>query len=49
MLDREIVTAGCEIHTKQINTLCRKNVEFFKDKFMVTYIYHWAVVYSRVY
>ena len=49
MLDREIVTAGCEIHTKQINTLCRKNVEFLKDKFRVTYIDHWAVVYSWVY
>jgi len=46
MLDREIVTAGCEIHTKQINTLCRTNVEFLKDKFRVTCIDHWAAVYS---
>jgi hypothetical protein len=38
MLDREIVTACCEIHTKQINTLCRKNVEFLKCKFGGTYI-----------
>jgi len=40
MLDREIVTAGYEIHTKQINTLCRENVEYLKDKFSVTYIDH---------
>ena len=33
------MTAGCEIHTKQINTLCRKNVEFFKDKFIGKYVY----------
>ena len=49
MLDREIVTAGCEIHTKQINTLCRENVEYLKDKFSVTYIDHWVLVYSWVY
>ena len=49
MLDREIVTAGCEIHTKQINTLWRKNVEYLKDKFSGTYIGHWALVYSWVY
>ena len=44
MLDRKIVTAGCEIHTKQINTLWRKNVEYLKDKFSGTYIDHWALV-----
>ena len=49
MLDGEIVTASCEIHTKPINTFCRKNVEFFKYKFMVAYIDHWAVVDSWVY
>ena len=49
MLDREIATAGCEIHTKQINTLCRKNVEFLKDKFKFTYIDHLAVVDSWIY
>ena len=49
MLDREIVTACCEIRTKQITALCRKNVEFFKDKFNSTYIYHWALVDSWVY
>ena len=49
MLDGEILTAGCEIHTKQINTLCRKNVEFLKDKFNVIYIDHCTAVYSRLY
>jgi hypothetical protein len=49
MLDREIVTSGCEIHTKQINTLCRKSVEFLKDKFSGTLIDHWASVDSWVY
>ena len=49
MLDKKTVTAGGEIHTKQINTLCRKNVEFLKDQFSVTYIDRWAVVYSWVY
>jgi adenine deaminase len=42
------VTAVCEIHTKQIKTLCRKNVEFLKDTFKVTYIDHCAVVDSWV-
>jgi len=46
MLDREIVTAACEIQTKQINTLCRKNVEFFKDKFNVTNTYIDDLVFS---
>ena len=49
MLDREIVTAGCEIHTKQINTLCRKNVEYLKDKFNGTYIAHCALLDSWLY
>jgi len=49
MLDRKIVTACCEIHTKQINTLCTKNVEFLKDKFSGTCIEHWALVYSWIY
>jgi len=43
------VTAGCKIHTKQINTLCRKNVEFFNDNFSGTYIDHCALLYSWVY
>jgi hypothetical protein len=49
MLDWEIATACCEIHTKQINTLCRKNVEFLKDKFSGTFIDHWALVDLWVY
>ena len=49
MLDREIMTACCEIHTKQINTLCRKNVEFFNDKFSGIHIDHWAFVDLWVY
>jgi len=49
MLDREIATAGCVIHTKQINILCRQNVEFLKDKLSGTYIDHWVLVYSWVY
>jgi hypothetical protein len=35
MLDREIVTACCEIHTKQINALRRKNVEFLRINLVV--------------
>jgi len=49
MLDREIVTACCKIHTKQINTLCCKNVGFLKHKFSGTYIDHWALVDSWLY
>jgi len=49
MLERELVTVCCEIHTKQINALCRKNVEFLKDKFSGTYIDHCALVDSWVY
>jgi hypothetical protein len=43
------VTALCEIHTKQINTLCRKNIEYLKDKFSATYIGHWTIVDLWVY
>jgi hypothetical protein len=32
MLEQEIVTDCCEIHTKQINAICVKNVEFWNDK-----------------
>jgi hypothetical protein len=49
MLDGEIVTACCEIHTKQINTLYRKDVEFLKDKFSGTYIDHRFLVDSCLY
>jgi hypothetical protein len=49
MLDREIMTACSEIHTKEINTLCRKNVENLKDKLSGTYIDHRALVDSWVY
>jgi hypothetical protein len=49
MLDREIVTDCCEIHTEQIDILCRKNVEFCKDKFSGTYIDNRALVVSWVY
>jgi len=49
MLDMEIVTVCYEIHTKQINAFCRKNVGFLKDKFSGTYIDHWALVDSLVY
>jgi len=49
MLDREIVAACCEIHTKRINNLCRKNAGFFKDKFSGTYIDHWALVETLLY
>jgi hypothetical protein len=42
MLDREIVTACCEIHSKQIDTLRRKNVEVFDDTFSGTHIGHRA-------
>jgi hypothetical protein len=38
------MTAPSEIHAEQIDTLCRKNVEFRKDKFSGTYIDHWALV-----
>jgi hypothetical protein len=48
MLDREIVTACCEIHTKPINTLLSKNVEYLKDKFNGTFIDHSALVDSCV-
>jgi len=48
MMDREIVTAACEIHTKQINTLCRTNVDILKDKFSVTNIDHCVLVDSLV-
>jgi hypothetical protein len=49
MLDREIVTACCEIHTKEINKLRSLNVQNLKDKFSGTYIDHWASVDSCVY
>ena len=49
MLDREIVTACCEIHSKQIDTLCRKKIEVFKDTFSGTYIDQRALVDSWVY
>jgi len=49
MLDREIVSVYCEIYAKQIHTLCWKNVEFLKDKFIGTYNDHCALVDSWVY
>jgi hypothetical protein len=49
MLDRKIVAACCEIHTKQINALWRKNVEFLKDKFSGTFIDHSALLVLWVY
>jgi hypothetical protein len=47
-VDREIMTTRCEIHAEKIDTLCRKNVEFRKDKFSGTYIDHWALLDSWV-
>jgi hypothetical protein len=32
MLYREIIAASSEIHTKHINTLCGRNVEFVNVK-----------------
>ena len=49
MLDRKIVAACCDIHAKQINTLCRKNVGFLKDKCSGIYIDHGALVVSCAY
>ena len=43
------MTACCDIYTKQINTLCSKNIEFYKDKFNGKYIDHWALVDLWVY
>jgi hypothetical protein len=43
------VTASCENSAKQVNALCRKNVEFLKDEFTRTYIEHWASVDLWVY
>jgi len=35
MLYREIIAVNSQIHTKHINTLCGKNVEFFNVKLAV--------------
>jgi hypothetical protein len=43
MLCREIIAVCSEIHTKYINTLCGKNVEFVKVKPAGTYSNHWAL------
>jgi hypothetical protein len=43
MLYREIIAVCSEIHTKHINTLCGKNVEFVNVKPGGTYNNHWAL------
>jgi len=35
MLYREIIAVSSEIHTKQINTFCRQNVEMLNVKLVV--------------
>jgi len=35
MLYREIIAVCSQIHSKQINTLCGQNVEFFNVKLVV--------------
>jgi len=35
MLYREIMAVCSQMHTKLINTVCRKNVEFVNDKLVV--------------
>ena len=41
MMYREIIAVCSQIHTKHINTLCGRNVEFVNDKLGGTYSYHW--------
>ena len=43
MLYREIIAVCSQIHTKHINTLCGKNVEFVNVKTLGTNGYHLAV------
>jgi len=43
MLYREIIALCSEIHTKHINTLCGKKVEFVNVKAGGTYSDHWAL------
>jgi hypothetical protein len=43
MLYREIIAVCSEIHTKHINTLCGKNVEFLNVKPGGTYSDQWAL------
>jgi hypothetical protein len=41
MLYREIIAVCSEIHTKHINTLCERNVDFLIVKLGSTYSDHW--------
>jgi hypothetical protein len=43
MLYSEIIAVCSEIHTKHINSLCGKNVEFVNVKHGGTYSNHWAL------
>jgi hypothetical protein len=43
MLYREIISVYSEIHKKQINTLCRQNVEFVSVKLCGIYSKHSAL------
>jgi hypothetical protein len=43
MLYREIIAVCCEIHTKQINTVCGENVEIVNVKNARIYIYKYLV------
>jgi hypothetical protein len=43
MLYSEVIAVCSEIHTKHINTLCGKNVEFVNVKHGGTNSNHWAL------
>jgi hypothetical protein len=43
MLYSEIIAVCSQMHTKHINTLCGKNVEFFNVKPGGTYSDHWVL------
>ena len=47
MLYREIIAVCSQIHTKHINTLCGRNVEFVPVLPCGTYCDHWSLVFSK--
>jgi hypothetical protein len=49
MLYSEIIAVCSEIHTKHINTVCGKNVEFVNVKHGGTYSNHWDLKGSRAF
>ena len=49
MLYREIMAVCCEIHTKQINTVCGQNVELLNVKLVVRIMTTGRYIYRPLY